>query len=505
MKRASTDEMIHQPTPKKPCTVDQPPIVEHQPPQQTVEIQAPKEKIVEEKEDPRLIIDRLSPSQRVVFDKSLSGESLFFTGEAGTGKSFLLDAIVKNARLVDAENVFVTASTGISACAIGGTTLHSFAGVGLGEDPQDELIRRLMRPKTPAAMNAAKRWKSAVMLIIDECSMLDPRFFVKLDNIGRQLRRIPNRPFGGIQIIMTGDFFQLPPVNKDPHKRLATDPVMIFDTESWKQLIQGKIHLLREAHRQRDDRFLSLLRNLRHGTMSVDDMSCIVERMKAAKIPNGIPPHAVKLYPTRKEVDFVNEHNLAALQGDEHVFTAVDVGDPYVLEVNRDHWRVPDKLIFKTGALVMFIQNIDINNGVCNGATGHIESFTPSTGIPVVRLIRGGMRFPASPANWEIKQGNTVLAKRTQIPLILAYAITIHKSQGMTLDTVEIGMDRIFEKSQMYVALSRCTTMDGLFLFGKMPNMKMMEPHPAVVKWWLTVAPQDPPKDAETKLIKEKE
>jgi ATP-dependent DNA helicase PIF1 len=489
-----------QPVPKKSCTADHQsadtPIADKPctivpPDTADTAIDAPREtptkKEEEEEEDPRLLVDRLSPSQRVVFDRSQNGESLFFTGEAGTGKSFLLNAIVKIARLTDEENVFVTASTGISACGIGGTTLHSFAGVGLGEEPQDELIRKLLKPKSNAAIKAAERWRNANMLIIDECSMLDPKYFVKLDNIGRHLRRVFDRPFGGIQIIMTGDFFQLPPVDKMAYKRLATDPVMIFDTDTWKQLIHGKIYILMEAHRQRDERFLSLLRNLRHGTMSVNDMSCIVERMKMTKTPNGIPPHAVKLYPTRREVDFVNEHNLAILQGEEHVFTATDVGDQHTLDMNKDFWRVPQKLVFKTGALVMFVQNIDVKNGVCNGATGYIEGFTPIFGTPIVRLTRGNHRTDALYANWEIKQGNTVMAKRTQIPLILAYAITIHKSQGMTLDTVEVGMDRIFEKSQMYVALSRCTTMDGLFLLGKIPNMKMLEPHPAVVKWWSTL------------------
>lgn len=441
----------------------------------------------------------LSPSQKRVYDAVLSGESLFFTGNAGVGKSFLLDVIVKRARLMN-QNVYVTASTGVSACAIGGTTLHSFAGVGLAEEPAQILVKKLMDGKTPHLRKAAKRWRGVGLLVIDECSMLEPSFFEKLDAIARVLRS-DSSPFGGIQVLLTGDFFQLPPVVRDRPclSSFSPLPVMIFGTAAWKSIVGDRIYVLKEAHRQRDERFLELLDNLRNGTLTQDDMKIITSKVRAS---GHAPDDAVKLYPTRKEVETVNEYRLSALPGEVHVFEAVDKGQPYVLESNKDHWMVnhfsflfvfhiytqaPQRLVLKEGALVMFIKNVNIEEGVVNGATGRVVGFGGINSTPRVQLENGNV-IQTSRALWEIKQGDATIASREQIPLMLAYAITIHKSQGMSLTKVEVNMTKIFEKAQLYVALSRCTSLDGLYLIGSVPNPALLCPNPVVSSWWNSVS-----------------
>jgi ATP-dependent DNA helicase PIF1 len=449
----------------------------------------------------RMLIESLSPSQLSVFDKVQTGESLFFTGEAGTGKSFLLDVIVKHARTCSDKCVFVTASTGVSACAIGGTTLHSFAGVGLADDSWEMLVKKLKEAKTAPLRKAANRWRMARMLVIDECSMIDPSFFVKLDRIARSLKNSPDVPFGGIQIVMTGDFFQLPPIPKKIVMNISPNTqqqdkslvqqqqqqqqqqhqdncTMIFETESWKCTIGQKVYVLMEAHRQKDDKFLNVLRSLRHGCISKSDLDAVFQRSTEPS-----PPGTIKLYATRKEAEAVNEYELSTLPGEERVFDSKDGGEPYAISANKDHWMAPQHLILKEGALVMFIKNVDVEKGICNGTTGTVLDFAVGSGLPRIRTVNG-MLITATKHVWEIKMGDVVIASRNQIPLMLAYAITIHKSQGMTLGSVEVNTDKIFERSQLYVALSRCTSLEGLYVRGKMPERGLLSPHPVVMTWW---------------------
>lgn len=427
----------------------------------------------------------LSPSQRVVYGEIATGKSLFFTGEAGTGKSYLLEIAVKRAQIQqNSKRVFVTASTGVAACRIGGTTLHSFAGVGLGEESAEILIQKLTTVKTAYARKAINRWRDALLLIIDECSMIDPAFFEKLDQIARVVRNTPQIPFGGIQVILTGDFFQLPPVQKvGAIAENVPSLSMIFETNVWRSLIGNNIFLLKEAHRQHDTKFLGLLCGLRTGSLTKQNMEVIAGRMSRVEdIPNDI----VKLYPTRKEVDAVNEYKLSMLAGEPHIYDAQDKGDPYAINANKDHWMAPCKLVLKTGALVMFIKNICINSGIVNGATGIVIRFDSGNGFPVVHL-QNGTAVTVSPQVWEIKQGDSIIASRMQVPLILAYAITIHKSQGMTLGRVEVDMTHIFEKGQLYVALSRCTSVEGLYIVGNIPSYSLLCPNPVVAAWWNSI------------------
>lgn len=396
----------------------------------------------------------------------------------------------------------MTASTGVAACAIGGTTLHSFAGVGLAEEGVYDLAKKLMDGRTAHLRKAAKRWREVELLVIDECSMLDPTFFEKLDVIARALRA-QKAPFGGIQVVLTGDFFQLPPIVKSRRPSsaatkqavLAPLPTMIFETQAWKSLIGDRVYILNQPHRQCDEQFLTLLRNLRNGALTREDMAIIVGRMRAS---GTVPEDAVKLYPTRKEVETVNEYKLSLLSGDERVYEAIDKGQPYALESNKEHWMVffflffltnfsygqaPQRLVLKVGAQVMFIKNIDIDGGVVNGTVGKVVGFGGLHDTPTVQTSTG-RTVQTAKSLWEIKQGDDVIASREQIPLMLAYAITVHKSQGMSLAKVQINMTHIFEKAQLYVAMSRCTSLEGLFLVGSFPSRELLIPNPVVVSWW---------------------
>ena len=419
-------------------------------------------------------LESLSPSQRKVFDAAMSGKSLFFTGEAGTGKSYLLEVIVSHMRASGESNIYVTASTGVAACNIGGTTLHSFAGIGISDQSAEVICDKLLRSKTAYNKKVVARWRTAAVLFVDECSMLDPHFFERLNMIAKILRK-SDEPFGGIQVILCGDFFQLPPVQKN-----HDGAEMLFQSDSWDEVIGENLYVLTEAHRQRDERFLLLLRNLRMGCLTKEDKDILAKRTCN---PLQTPKEAVRLYATRKEVETVNESNLRILTGEAHCYEAHDKGEVS----NKDMWMAPEELNLKLGARVMVIKNLNVEAGICNGAVGTVVSFTEGkSGYPVVRLENSGVIFTAVRQTWEIKQGDQVVASRSQVPLILAYAITIHKSQGMTLTRATVNVTNIFERNQLYVGLSRCTTLDGLFIVGFMPSERMFTPHPAVLAWWRT-------------------
>lgn len=463
------------------------------------------------------IMKTLSRSQTDVVQAALRGESFFFTGPAGSGKTYALAAMIKalQNKYEDEDSVFVAASTGIAACAIGGVTLHSFAGVGLGEQPISEMIEKVCEGKEASYVKARKRWRSTKVLIVDECSMIDAIFFEKLDRLGRAVRadvsksaeanssgvqQAQSQAFGGLQIILSGDFFQLPPVNKN-HKE--TDPEFIFETQSWEQIVGRRVYVLREIFRQKDPEFLFLLDDLRRGVLTQTSMRVYNSRRSAADQALCLPADTVKLFPTRREVDAVNDRNLQMLSGEPHVYTAIDKGNKYTVERLKDSWMAPTELVLKEGASVMFIYNVDVKQGICNGTTGKVVAFEES-GKPVVQTTNGH-RVTVEMQLWEVRSGKESVASRTQIPLILSYAVTIHKSQGMTLKNVEVNSSRIFEHGQLYTAISRVETLGGLFIRGPYPSQRVLEMHPKAVEWWARNVRAPPPQTASVAPSKSKE
>ena len=400
--------------------------------------------------------EALTDEQQRVLEAALSGKSLFFTGGAGTGKSFLLRSILQR---MPKETTFATASTGVAACQVGGVTVHHWAGIGSAERSVAEL----------AAMASRKRgaqWQAARCLIIDEVSMLDGDVFDKLEAVARRVRN-NQRPFGGLQLILSGDFFQLPPVSPGGHFKFA------FEAESWARCVPLSVELTR-VFRQRDPQFVAALNEVRLGVCSDATRrllrGCIGRRLDGgggggggdgAGGEGGIG--ATRLFTHLRECERLNEAKLAELPGEPLVFRARDTArDDAALAQLRASCGAPAELRLKHSAQVLLTKTLDASQGLVNGARGVVVKFLARTN-PVVRFD-GGAELVIRPESFTISQGGAVVAARSQLPLAHGWALSIHKSQGMTLERVQLSLGRVFECGQMYVALSRCTSLEGLSL-----------------------------------------
>ncbi|KAL1916748.1 uncharacterized protein VTP21DRAFT_5452 [Calcarisporiella thermophila] len=435
----------------------------------------------------------LSEEQEGVLKAVINGESVFFTGSAGTGKSVLLRAIVKNLKSKyrnRPEAVAVTASTGMAACNIGGCTVHSFAGIGLGNGTIDQIISRVIKNR-----KSAERWRALEVLIIDEISMLSADLFDKLEGVARAVRR-SNKPFGGIQLVITGDFYQLPPISDNGKEVKFT-----FEARTWKDCIQRTMHL-QNIFRQRDNEFVKMLNDIREGRLSETTLRKFRELSRPLKHANG-DIECAQLYARRDQVDKANSERLASLSGQLHIFQAEDSGDVAKLESGC---MAPKMLQLKLHAQVMLLKNLD--NTLVNGSLGIVVGFVgegeyrylagqlsesnrknQDTSIqdvnkpyPIVKFANG-REIMVLPEEWKLElPGGEVIAQRIQIPLLLAWSMSIHKSQGQTLDLVKVDLGGVFEKGQAYVALSRATSLDGLQVLNFNPQHVMA--HPVVVKYY---------------------
>ncbi|GAM19367.1 hypothetical protein SAMD00019534_025420 [Acytostelium subglobosum LB1] len=413
------------------------------------------------------ISETLSPEQRHVVDLVLGGSSIFFTGSAGTGKTYVLREIIQALRFLHGDCVHVTASTGIAACNVGGTTLHSFAAIGLGDKPAKDYIRSI------AGNNKnLLRWRQTKVLVIDEISMISAELLDKLDQIGRALRSSP-RPFGGIQLVLVGDFCQLPPVSKQ------TAASYCFRAVCWEMMIDHSI-LLTKVYRQKDDKFVKVLNELRFGVISDVGLTtlnqCVSNNLDAT---DGIIPTV--LYPHRAKCDAENERKLQALAGEAMVFEAEDEGpDPY-----RDmlkNMQAQSTVTLKIGAQVILLKNLDFEEELVNGSRGVVVAWAAEDSMPIVKFSTGTLRKIVKEV-WNIEQGNVKVASRTQVPLALAWALSIHKSQGMSIDRLVIDLEGTFEYGQAYVALSRATSLTGLQLKSKLQS-NQLKVHPEVVEFY---------------------
>jgi ATP-dependent DNA helicase PIF1 len=359
-------------------------------------------------------------------------------------------------------------------------TLHSWAGVGLAKGLPHELAESVKRNKY-----AARRWANVQLLIVDEVSMMTPDFLEKLDLIARRVRKRPTQKFGGIQIVFAGDFCQLPPVMRDAS---SNDMQFVFQCPSWAELID-ETHNLVQIVRQSDPVFQRLLTEARMGVLSPESLSVLESRMNLDWQENEIRP--TLLFSRNSEVDKINRINMEALDGERHFYepkTVVmeknsarftSITDPDVqrglakLDIDAPY---DSKLELCIGAQVMLITNLDQEGGLVNGSRGVVTGFTGG-GLPMVRFI--GLTEPViiDRANWWLAEPDNI--GRSQIPLKVAYALTIHKSQGSTLDSalVDIGSNT-FEFGQAYVALSRCRSLEGLHVWKLDPRKIIC--HPAV-------------------------
>jgi len=409
-------------------------------------------------------MDLLTEEQKDIFDAYKEGKNLFITGPGGCGKSFLIKTIVNDAKLHNI-NVDVCALTGCAAVLLNcnAKTLHSWAGIGLAKTDDISIINKI-------SLNRYKKanWRKAKLLIIDEISMMSKRLFNLLDAIGKSIRK-NGAPFGGIQVIFSGDFYQLPPVgsNDDPDSNL-----FCFESELWDETFDYQF-ILDKVFRQSDERYVNVLNEIRQGKLSKQGLrllnSCID---KSYDTTNIVKP--VSLFPIKKAVEIVNFNEMNRLTGD-----VVEIGcipdfiippDPLKKyndeELEREAKNIinnsmmEEKLRLKVGSQVMCIVNIDVEGGICNGSTGIVTEFIG--GLPKVKFSNG-RHLLISRHCWmsDVIAGYAV----GQVPLILAWAVTIHKSQGASLESAEIDVgSSVFAPGQTYVALSRVKSIDGLYL-----------------------------------------
>lgn len=449
----------------------------------------------------------LSVSQKRALDAIMQRKSVFFTGAAGTGKSYVIQILRKVLESLNLENKIVfTAPTGVAACNIQGLTIHSWSGVGKASEPLEQLVGMVTR-----SSHATKRWRDTDILVIDEVSMLPAELFDKLDIIGRRVRNNTN-PFGGLQLILCGDFYQLPPVG------LGRGVSFCFESRAWKEIFGKRpdcMIVLEKVFRQKDDTtFLNLLHELRVGHISQHTFNILTRKVQEAtqlEVQSGgirqkdkIEP--TKLFSTNNDVDAYNSRELqflllqaeegtgasSAEDNESYTYTAVDEGrDPYLTQL-RNGTKAPVQLTLRRGAQVMLLKNLDTESGLVNGARGIVTGFERAGNksnfhrfLPIVTfyVALGGQArreetITLVPETWDVKVGSNVEATRLQIPLILAWAISIHKSQGMTIPLLEVSFNRMFEYGQAYVALSRATSLEGLTLRSFQANC--VKAHPTV-------------------------
>ncbi|KAM9952552.1 hypothetical protein ACTFIR_007606 [Dictyostelium discoideum] len=412
-----------------------------------------------------------SEQQKIVNLIVDGGKNVFFTGSAGTGKSFVLKHLVSKLRKKYPKSVYVTAATGIAAVNIGGTTLHSFAGIKLGVAPAQRLAVEILQSK-----KLLQKWLDCSVLIIDEISMIDAELFEKLDTIGQMVRG-NNQPFGGIQLVLVGDFFQLPPV----HGNYA------FECKAWKKSIDISVELT-TVMRQKETEFIDILNKIRVGDIKEDMINRLVSTCnKPLDISNGILP--TRLYSTNASVDQENQSSLDKLLGEPFSFQAVDSGNKELIELLDRDCPAMKNLTLKVGAQVVLLRKIEKGDGLVNGSRGVVVDFVKARVsrknnkfhkvnqyLPVV-LFNDGQKVTIPPSEWCVWSEEK--AYRNQIPLKLAWALTIHRAQGMTLDKVECELSRTFASGQGYVALSRVKSLAGLHL--KSLNTPALKTSPKVV------------------------
>ncbi len=405
-------------------------------------------------------------SQSQALDVLRCGVNVFLTGEPGSGKTYTLNLYLRWLRERGIDRA-VTASTGIAATHLGGVTVHAWCGIGVRTDITPARIERIKEMAF-----TVRRVRAAKVLVIDEVSMLSSATLDAVDAACRGLRDDP-RPFGGMQVVFVGDFFQLPPVRRADDDAAPVPPASLddfaFTSAAWREA-KPVVCYLGEQHRQSDEAFLGLLAALR--ARGVADGH---RRTLDARCGRGPAPGAVLLYAHNADVDRINDEELAKLPGEAREFAMSSEGPERLVAMLSRGCTSPATLRLKRGARVVFTRNDTSEGRWVNGTLGEVAGF--EDGLPVVRT-RDGARHVVEPAEWVFDDGERVLAGIRQIPLRLAWAITVHKSQGMSLDAAHVDLSRAFAYGQGYVALSRARTLEGLTLVGY--NDRALEVHPGV-------------------------
>jgi ATP-dependent DNA helicase PIF1 len=433
-------------------------------------------------------LSQLNTQQRKAFDAIVAGKSVFLTGPGGTGKSFLLQNLYAHYKGYTNKKISITALTGCAAILIGpfAKTLHSWAGIGLGRGDVEELAKTIAVDK-----RKGPRWRKTDCLVIDEVSMMTPALLELLDCVGRKARKSPDKPFGGLQIVFVGDFYQLPPVSKEGPAGFA------FESPIWSEVVKETIFLT-EIIRQKDPTFQHILNEARIGELSTDSYELLETRKTMEWKRQEIKP--TLLFTKNTDVNHINETQLKKLTGEQHVYEAktefpknmtAEVAKILVEKLDRDapyevHLQLKERaqvMLLKQ----MYEEKVDEKDpkkiiktpihGLVNGSRGIVTGFT-ADGNPVVKFLYG-RTMVVKPESWSSEDDDEASVKRIQIPLRLAYALTIHKAQGASLDSVLIDVGpSTFECGQAYVALSRVRSLESLFIFEI--SKKAFRAHPVV-------------------------
>jgi len=430
----------------------------------------------------------------------MGGHNVFLTGAAGSGKTWVLNKCIE--KLTESgKDVAVTATTGIAATHIDGSTIHSWSRIMIRDESDladDDVIEHIVENDKTARKNI----RACDVLIIDEISMLHAYQLDAIDKICKGIRR-STKPFGGIQIILSGDFFQLPPVVKNGKKKCYA-----FESQTWTRS-NIKVCCLEEQYRQLDKEFISILNEIRENSVSPTSKKLLDSRY-LAKLENESTP--LKLYPLNQDVDLINSSELAKINKPANTYIMNSFGDPNIVESLKKGCIAKEELSLKIGTPVIFIKN-NRKEGYINGTQGVVIGFTEpdldtedfdedtdeesnDEEYPIVKTIDGKI-ITASPESWKrmrhektevldeygnkiIKVREVTIASVTQIPLILGWSITTHKVQGMSLDCVEMDLSRVFEEGMGYVALSRVRTLAGIRLLGM--NQIALRVNPKIIE-----------------------
>ena len=433
------------------------------------------------------MMESFTEDQQMILDSYKEGKNVFITGPGGCGKSFIVKEIVRRATM-EGKKIAVCATTGCASILLqcGAKTIHSWSGIGLARMSDDAITTKIMMNS-----NKRKNWRNTDILIIDEMSMMSKRMFELLNHIGIRIRKC-GKPFGGIQLIGSGDFYQLPPVGD----RNDPDSMMFcFESPLWGGVFDEQV-LLDKLFRQKDEKYIDILHQVREGSLNKEAFDALNERVKKCKtLSSSDAKYTVHLFPTKTKANEMNMYNLEKIDEPEKSFQAIEnvpeehkkktnvkskttttttttnkEKEKHQFELNGIYKNAlfEKRLVLKKGCKVMCIVNLDVDNEIVNGSVGTVINFRSSTKeedndmeyYPIVQFENGITKLITSNSwmnenQYEIKQ----------IPLILAWGITIHKSQGASLNSAIIDLGRnVFESGQSYVALSRVRSLEGLYL-----------------------------------------
>lgn len=381
-----------------------------------------------------------------------AGENVFLTGSAGAGKTYTLNQYIQYLKIRKVP-VAITASTGIAATHMNGMTIHTWAGIGIKDSLSDDDLKRMKERKY-----LKEHLENTQVLIIDEISMLHAKQLNLVNQVLKYFKE-NDQAFGGIQIVVAGDFFQLPPVGKNEERNRDK---FCFMSEAWVEA-KFRICYLTEQHRQDDETLNQILNAIRAQNLQNQHFDALTSVRK-----QDIGETFTRLYTHNMDVDHLNFQHLNAIDGESHQFNAVLDGNEKLLETLKSSVRAPEELTLKKQAKVMFVKN-NFDMGYINGSLGEVIGFEEDDEhglLPKVQLTDGSVLL-VEPETWSVENdAGKIIASFQQIPLRLAWAITIHKSQGMTLEAAEINLSHTFEKGQGYVALSRLKSLEGLRLTG---------------------------------------